>query len=361
MIEALLREGRNPAEAVSLWLRFRSALTQSSELPVQDPTPPAVLAVYVVLSDRIASWMIEPSGVTFRWLAAKPSEIARQSNKLLEVASDPSSDAPSIEALGRSLYNGLMAPFGAILADNRDIAILADAGLSTIPFHLLVTPSGQFLGEQMPITVHLTFGAVRHEQPLSASDDALIAANSRVSNLLPVAQTRLADAEQEGTSVAERFRHAVLLSDTDATLTGLARYGPGAEIFHFSGHGFSNRGNGALVLADSLYTSRQIMIADWRRCRLAVLSACLTAAGELRGPSNPESLVHAFLLAGVHNVVATQWKIDSRASRSFMNAFYNSLFAGEQPAAALQTARRSLHSIPEFRHPYYWGAFQIYQ
>jgi CHAT domain-containing protein len=161
--------------------------------------------------------------------------------------------------------------------------------------------------------------------------------------------------------VADQFSHATLLEDTPLTPLMIHSLAPGVELFHFSGHGFSNSGNGALMLGRALLTSEEIEDSNWRQCKVAVLSACLTAAGESRGPVNPNSLVRAFLVSGAKSVVATQWSVDSRATKDFMNAFYTRLVAGASIPDALKLARRTTRTISTYRHPYYWGAFAVFQ
>lgn len=100
---------------------------------------------------------------------------------------------------------------------------------------------------------------------------------------------------------------------------------------------------------------------DWSRCRLAVLSACLTATGELQGYVNPDSLVRAFLAAGARGVLAASWAIDSRATHLFFENFYRHLLAGRPAAFALQHAATDLRRRTEFAHPYYWAPFQLYR
>jgi len=173
---------------------------------------------------------------------------------------------------------------------------------------------------------------------------------------------------REGSSVAARFQHSVLLTGADATLGAVEHYGPEVELFHFAGHGFSNANNGGLLLAPEridagkggVLDGKRLSREDWSRCRLAVLSACSTGTGEMRGPVNPESLVRNLLWAGVSRVIATRWNVDADASGVLMDQFYESLLSGSNVPVSLQRAARRLRENSATSHPYYWAGFQSF-
>jgi CHAT domain-containing protein len=138
-------------------------------------------------------------------------------------------------------------------------------------------------------------------------------------------------------------------------------------LFHFSGHGLSNSDDGALLLAPSrlgeegsFLTTYELANHSFSRCRLAVLSACSSGVGESRGPVNPNSLVNGLLRAGVRDVIASRWPIDSASTLILMRDFYTQLLSGGDVASALQAAARQLRTDPSTRHPYYWAAFSTF-
>ena len=137
-----------------------------------------------------------------------------------------------------------------------------------------------------------------------------------------------------------------------------------AEVFHFTGHGYSNAGNGGLLLAkegEAALTSSNIAGMNWSRCHLVALSGCLTGTGEFQGAVNPQSLVRAFLLGGAQSVIASSWSVDSAATHQLFENFYRILLTGTPAHLALQQASRQLQDDPRFASPYYWAAFQIYR
>src|SRR5947209_19147054 len=121
----------------------------------------------------------------------------------------------------------------------------------------------------------------------------------------------------------------VLLEGAGTPTEEVGRQVAAAGLFHFAGHGWSNGGNAALILGPNADGGSQYLTAadlgacDWSQCRLAVLSACLTAAGEERGPVNPRSLVRALLAAGASRVMASRWTADEATTPVLMGHFYD--------------------------------------
>jgi CHAT domain-containing protein len=66
------------------------------------------------------------------------------------------------------------------------------------------------------------------------------------------------------------------------------------------------------------------------------------------------------LAAGVPNVIASRWDVDSAQTRQFIRAFYDALFSGKVAGAALRDAELQLMRDPETKHPYYWAAFAAF-
>jgi CHAT domain-containing protein len=259
----------------------------------------------------------------------------------------------SIRLMGRSLYRQLVPPSG-LARSGATLTVLPDAEIAALPFDLLVDETGREVGES-GATVIAAHSCRRKEW--SAPRSALIAGAPAVDrHLAPLPESR-AEAED----VASRFPGSTLLTGAEASVRNVSAAIPGADLFHFSGHGFAAAGMGGLYLADGVITSAAFQKLSLDRCRLVVLSACLAAAGESSGLTNPDSLVHAILDAGAGAVVASRWPVDSAATAALVSRFYASLNSAGDPVAALASARQQLRRETRFAHPYYWSAFQIYE
>jgi CHAT domain-containing protein len=325
---------------------------------------------YAILPDGIVGWVVDDHGIEGHRLAVTPQELEPAASRFLRECADPSSSTQTINRDAGRLYQWLVAPFAHRLDPARTLVIEPDGVIGAIPMQALMDDKSRYLGERFSITFSggvvdyvvragVGLGPARARTALVVAAPALGTQMSRTFPPLP--QTL-----REGRSVAARFENSVLLTRVQATLRALEHNRPQAELFHFAGHGFSNATNGGLLLAPEengsdeagVLDGKRLEHQDWGRCRLAVLSACSTGTGEVRGPVNPESLVRNLLWAGVARVVATRWNVDAETGVLLMDQFYDALLSGSDAARSLQQAARRLRENNATSHPYYWAAFQ---
>lgn len=104
------------------------------------------------------------------------------------------------------------------------------------------------------------------------------------------------------------------------------------DIFQFSGHGNVNsNGEGHILLVDSKRSDRShplsasdlASILQGRGIRLAILSACLTAAGNSADPFNV--VAEALLRSGIPAVVANQLPVPDESVATFVGPLYAQL------------------------------------
>jgi CHAT domain-containing protein len=320
--------------------------------------------IYTALSDGFGVWHLHAERVDFRRLLVPPGQTGRLARKLLSLASDRASSSKEIHPVGQQLYDELLKPLEIEFARERCVTVVPDGELVGVPFQLLPLPTGKLLGQEAAIIQSTNIG-VGKESPIVLARDAhaLIAVVSRAKPMLGRELPRLPDAEHEGSSVAAYFPDHTSLNEGAVVTSGIQSGAPRCELFHFAGHGYSNAGNGGLLLAadEAPLASPAIATMDWGRCRLVVLSACLTATGEFQGSVNPQSLVRAFLMGGAQRVIASSWAVDSTATRQLFENFYPILLSGKPAQFALQQAEQRIQNNPRFAHPYYWAAFQLYR
>jgi len=126
--------------------------------------------------------------------------------------------------------------------------------------------------------------------------------------------------------------------------------------------GANRRAGAANAGADGILTADEIAQLDLSGVELAVLSACETGRGDVRGSEGVLGLRRALQIAGVRTVLMSLWSVDDDATRQWMSALYVArLRAGLDVAAAVREADvavlRSRRARGESDHPYYWGAF----
>ncbi|HEV7669775.1 MAG TPA: CHAT domain-containing tetratricopeptide repeat protein [Thermoanaerobaculia bacterium] len=147
----------------------------------------------------------------------------------------------------------------------------------------------------------------------------------------------------------------------------------GYRILHFATHGLVDpvrpeRSGLALARRDrvggKLAGDTFLRLGDLAgrklRADLIVLSACESAVGREKRGEGPQSLGRAFLAAGAANALVSLWRVDDRSTEELMIGFYRQLLErGLSPAAALRESQLAVRSRPEWRDPYYWGAFVL--
>jgi len=328
---------------------------------------------YAEFSDGIVIWAFDDRGVESSWSQVPAGEFERVARRFAEQCADPRSSLPVLQRDARQLYQWLIAPMESRLTAGRTLAFETDGAVSQVPLQALVDSSGVYLGSRYQILLSPGVGYLpRLRQPavLKRRQRALVVGAPKLAGDWASLLAPLPDADREAREVASLFDHAQLISGASATPEAVARGLPRAEVFHFAGHALSDgRRHGLLLTSrtalgpadDSgarLMDTDSINPARVRRCQLVVLSACATAMGE--NLVDPESLVRAFLLAGVPQVVASRWDVDSATTAAFMDVFYAELLSGTGVAGSLHAAAERIRSHPETSHPYYWAPFNLF-
>jgi CHAT domain-containing protein len=84
----------------------------------------------------------------------------------------------------------------------------------------------------------------------------------------------------------------------------------------------------------------------------------VTRSGLADGGDALGGLVRGFLYAGVSDVLATEWKVDSATSANEVTTFLSAAGKpGARLAESLASAQRTLYGSAETGHPFYWAAF----
>ena len=124
----------------------------------------------------------------------------------------------------------------------------------------------------------------------------------------------------------------------------------GANKMWTTGKPYTNREDGIL-------TAREIAELDLRNCNLAVLSACETGLGELKGNEGVFGLQRAFKMAGVHNLIISLWSVPDAETSEFMQLFYNNWLQNKMEIHSGFTATQMEMSAKY--DVYKWAAFVL--
>jgi CHAT domain-containing protein len=325
---------------------------------------------YAVLPAGAVAWLIDDRKIMARRLTVNADRLDIVTSRFLRECADAGSDPSVIRRDARQLYDWLLAPLADQLDPARTLVIEPDGPLGAVPMQALMDEKFRYLSDRFAIAI--AGGLTDYQQreaigPLGPDLKALVVANPLLEEEAAKTFPPLPGTMQEARFVAHAFRNSVMLTSSDATAAAIERHRSTVGLFHFAGHGFSNAGNGGLLLSPEdprsgveILDGKRMASQDWSRCRLAVLSACSTGTGETSGPVNPESLVRGLLWAGAARVVASRWNVDTETSVPFMEQFYTELLSGKNPAAALQSAARRIRDNKATDHPYYWAGFQTF-
>ncbi len=292
----------------------------------------------------------------------------------------------------KELYRVLIRPVRQHLprAAGSRITIIPHGPLFLLSFAALQDENGRYLLEQhaihyAPTAALLQFtgkrqrsaGAPRYllvadpadlpseqnDKPLAALPGARREIRS-IANLIPAAgRTVLTGSNAQELDVLSRMR--------DATVIHFATHGiirDDDPFGSFLALGRSHAGG----RDDGKLTAEKIYGMDLR-ADTVVLSACRTALGKISG-DGIAGLTRAFFYAGAASVVATMWDVADEPTFQLVPAFYRSLAAGRDKAAALRSAQLRLlaglragrvqissvgrtFTLPE--DPFFWAGFVL--
>lgn len=110
---------------------------------------------------------------------------------------------------------------------------------------------------------------------------------------------------------------------------------------------------------DGVVSAADISQMDFRKCHLAVLSACETGLGHL-GADGVFGLQRGFKNAGVGAILMSLWQVSDAATSELMVQFYKALYSGVgvTPNDALRTAQKYLRAHG-YDDPELWAAFIV--
>jgi CHAT domain-containing protein len=180
----------------------------------------------------------------------------------------------------------------------------------------------------------------------------------------------LPDSEAEAQEISSHFNQHHVLVGSQASLSAIDTNLREVRVFHFAGHAIRSSTRSGLLLAPepadseedrqaSFLDSDKLAHLPLNKLDLVVLSACATGDSD-DDTGAPHGLVQTFFRAGVPQVIATQWDIDSRSTRELMNEFYKGLVEGQRSAVALRSAFDVMRSNSNTSHPYFWAGFVLF-
>ena len=345
----------------------------------------AVLYVFSGLSEKFA--VLLEQGRRTRYPLEVPRPMDALVRELLSEVRSPNSMFGARSPAAKSLADALFEPIAEELGNLDRLVIVPDGGLHNVPLAALPHPmSGRPLIESHEVSIVASLrAALRYdEDPAYRTDPYTVAAIG--DPVTSADDPRLRESLRDGSASLQRLygsrRELEQLSDIagidDVVLhTGFAARKAlfledqltDVDVLHVAAHGISSDTTAAksgIFLStldeDGRAIDGHLGLADLfgveLEIPLVVLSGCETALGEAMWSEGPIGIARAFQYAGVPNVVSTLWRIDDGASAILIGYFYRYLAAGEAVPSALRLAQLDMMQDANYRHPYYWAAFQ---
>ena len=109
---------------------------------------------------------------------------------------------------------------------------------------------------------------------------------------------------------------------------------------------------------DGILTAREVADLYFSNTKLAVLSACETALGDIKQSEGVYGLQRAFKIAGVKNLVMSLWKVPSLETVEFMDELYKNLFIGKTVSDAFYATQKMMRNKYK-NDPYKWAAWVL--
>jgi CHAT domain-containing protein/tetratricopeptide (TPR) repeat protein len=278
-------------------------------------------------------------------------------------------------APGRGLYEALVGPAERMIGKGGRVFIVGDEGLSSLNFETLLAggETPHFWIEDVAITnaKSLRLLSVSGERESRYADRRILLMGDPVYRDEEYA--KLANASAEVANIAGHFAadHRTVLTGAQASPDAYRSHQPGGfSYIHFVAHATANMTtplDSAVVLsrnrddssAYKLY-AREILSQNLH-ADLVTLSSCYGSGQRQYTGEGLVGLAWAFLRAGSHHVIGAMWEVSDVSTPQLMDHLYGELAKGNQPDAALRSAKLAmLHSSGVFRKPLYWAPFLLY-
>jgi CHAT domain-containing protein len=392
LANALIRQG-DPGAALEVWEQYRAApIRRASTLvepvaqrngdahltlasfnnsgivrKIQPGLSSEMLIVYAFLPDGLGVWSLDDSGIDFQFAQLNAHKIQQLARQFTDKCSTPQSDLTALRKDGVDLYNALIHASSSRLKSSRTLVFETDGELDNVPFAALVDGSGKYLVETYPILFSPGLAYrdyLRKPAPIHRTDRALIVGDPAISPKWRRILPPLPSARTEAEAIAERFENPIVLIGPKASRSEVEQALASAQVFQFAGHSLqTGSGTALLVTAESNASNDPSLVTfttasgrELQQLQIAILSACHTGKNYA---TSTGTVARPFLLAGVPQIVLTNWDIDSAASTEFVNGMYEQLFSDKLSPDALRHTATMMLRRPGWGHPYYWAAFSL--
>jgi CHAT domain-containing protein len=345
---AFVEAGLATEAGIGSWSRIeKEVLSQPLPSPMSETR-----LVFAAIKDNLHVWVINKNGIETLWIPVKPVDLARMISEFSEKCSNPSSNVSDLEQKGRQLFNLLLQPVMAQVADSTVVVAELDQTMHGLLLEALKSPEGWYFGQKYS-TIYspgfLTEMQLRRSTGPIPDSGLLLDASASAGGPYP----SLDRTERE--ALVQLFPRLEVLNGDQATPQKLRSILGESQVFFFIGHG---NHDGLILNPGWVLKPEDLSSKSLQHLQLTVLAGCSTALVK-NGLLDTNALVSTFLSGGVSNVVASHWEVNSQITGQFMASFYAGLKNGETASLSMRNARQRIFQTPSHRHPYFWAAFSL--
>jgi CHAT domain-containing protein/tetratricopeptide (TPR) repeat protein len=305
-----------------------------------------------ILPNRLAAFVISPSGIRSRDLPVGPLELMRIGAEFANPASEriddgqplPDQRLAAVTSLTDFIGEKLFRPIEDLLPDRGSLAVIPSRAMATLPLHLAVLTGAKRLLDLYEVTYcsRLSFDAVVCAAPRPSASTAVFVAGYSPRN------ARLPFGDLEVRAVAAIYApDSQLESGENATPEAVLRGLLQARVAHLCCHGafdWESPLDSKLFFAVRPLSMREIQLSlSQSPCDLIVLSACETGM-RFNASTGKSDFVSILLRAGCGIVISADWRVDDLSTAVLMEKVHRALAQAADPATALAVAQRSMQT-----------------
>lgn len=330
----------------------------------------ATLLFYWLGEERSHLWVITGKGVSLLPLRGR-AEIDATVKSYLDTFTLPWDPLEVGNSDGKKLYETLIEPAEKLIPKNSRVIILPDSRLNSLNFETLIVPGEKphywiedvtlFTGNSLALLAKASAAPPPKRANLFLMGDALQASP----DFPPLPQ-----AGKEVGLVQSYFpgdRRTVLTGAQAVPSQFLSGKPEAFSYLHFATHGTASTIRpleSAVILSpegDSYKLYARDIVQHPVHAYLVTISACNGAGMKTYAGEGLVGLAWAFLRAGAHNVIGGLWEVSNASTPQLMDELYKGLRDGKDPPSALRDAKLTLvRSTGNYRRPFYWAPFQLY-
>jgi len=371
-------------EFFSRWFRRNkdfASLRSADTLPIEKVQAllpaDAHLVEYYFRDKHLFAWIIGPQSFRFVQKQIDASELLELVSAYRDLISRPDTvrglevaaqEAPrqtptreSLAAISRQLEDVLVTDILSGIPAGK-IYIIPHGILHYLPFQAL-TLEGKYLIESYEIGYSPSASVLGHvfDKKKTVKKAVLALGNPNLGN----PQMTLPYAEVEVRDIRQFFNQTTVLTQNQASESAFKQSAGNYDILHIASHGEFNQDTpllSCLRLAPGNDEDGRLETAEIFELNLnaylVTLSACNTAMGKMASGDELMGLTRAFMFAGAPSIMSTFWSVNDKSTSVLMKHFYANPKSMNK-FAAMRQAQLEMIGNPEYRHPYYWAAFQV--